>query len=160
MEGQQVTVLGDGEALGTYIVASGSITLNNTASTVHVGLPYLSDLETLNIEVPLPDGTAQGRRIKISQVTFRLLNSRGGYIGPDEDRIYEAFTTQNLSSAIQIAEPTGPSNARLFNVDVRRSLGAGYEGGGRVFFRQVDPLPVTIGAIIPEVTIPNPTVKV
>ena len=35
--------------------------------------------------------------------------------------------------------------------DVKENLGAGYEDGGRMFFRQSDPLPVTILALIPSV---------
>lgn len=161
LEGQTVSILGDGEVLEQQIVSGGEISINNSSAYVHVGLPYESDFETLNIEVGLRDGTTQGRKIKISNVTFRLLNTRGGFIGPDEDRIYEAFTTDNLSgaTAVEIAPAVGVGNNRLFNVDVRRPLGAGYEGGGRVFYRQSDPLPVTILAVIPEATIPSPTVK-
>lgn len=159
LEGQSVAILGDGEVLERQIVAGGEISINNASAYVHVGLPYESDFELLNIEQGLRDGTLQGRKVKISNVTFRLKNTRGGYIGPDEDRIYEAFTTANLAASVPIAPPIGVENNRLFNVDVRVPLGAGYEGGGRVFYRQSDPLPVTILAVIPEVTIPNPTVR-
>ena len=40
----------------------------------------------------------------------------------------------------------------MFTGDLHVPLGAGYEDGGRVFYRQKDPSPVTINAIIPEVT--------
>lgn len=159
LEGQTVSILGDGEVLDQQVVSGGEISINSTSAYVHVGLPYESDFETLNIEVGLRDGTTQGRKVKISNVTFRLLNTRGGFIGPNEDTLYDAFTTASLASAIEIDDVVGAENNRLFNVDVRLPLGAGYEGGGRVFYRQSDPLPVTILAVIPEATIPSPTIR-
>jgi hypothetical protein len=85
----------------------------------------------------------QGRKIKISGVTFRLLNTRGGWIGPDDTKLYEALSAERL----------GLSGIDLYSGDYKPVLGAGYEDGGRVFYRQVDPLPVTITAIIPNVNI-------
>ena len=151
-----VCVLADGEHLGTQIVSGGSINLASAYGIVHAGLAYQSDLETLNIEVPLPDGSIQGRKVKVSNVTFRMVNTRGGYIGPNESILYEAFTTANLSSAFELDIPLGVTQ-KIYNVDLRVPLGASYENGGRIFYRQADPLPVTITAIIPETTIPNPT---
>ncbi len=144
LEGQTVAILADGNVFPQDVVDGGYVTLTSAASRVHIGLPYTSDLETLNVEVGLKDGTAQGRKSKISQVTFRLINSRGGYIGPDVDNLKEAFNPTRLR--------LGDTPA-LYTGDVKESLGAGYGDGGRVFYRQTDPLPVTISAIIPTVTI-------
>jgi len=143
LNGRTVAILGNGEVYPQQTVSSGQITLSRACSRVHVGLPYKSDLETLNIEVPLRGGTIQGKPVKIGMVTFRVINSRGGYIGPNEDTIYEAF----LPVRTALGHPP-----ELFSRDVRETLGAGYEDGGRIFFRQSDPLPVTISAIIPEVS--------
>ena len=156
-----VEVLADGVVLATQLVsASGSINLSSAYDLIGVGLPYSSDLCTLNIEVPLPDGSIQGRKVKISNVTFRLINTgEGAWVGPDEDTLYNAFSTQNLSSAVENDPAVGSGNARLFNCDLRIALGAGYEQGGQVFLRQKKPKPITIGALIPEVSIPNPTIK-
>lgn len=113
---------------------------------LYIGLPYNSDLETLNIDLPLRTGTLQGSKVKIGNVTFRLINTRGGYIGPNEDELTERFTFDFLND-----ESGGDMcETDYFNGDIRVPLGAGYEDGGRVFYRQSDPLPVTIGAIVPE----------
>ena len=141
LEGQTVAILGNGEVYPQQVVASGEITISRACSKISVGLPYTSDFETLNVEMPIKTGTLQGRPVKIANVTFRLLSSRGGWIGPNEDTLYEAFTPERLSLG------TAPL---LFSGDVREGLGAGYESGGRIFYRQVDPLPVTISAVIPE----------
>jgi len=148
LEGKTVAILGDGNVFPQQVVTDGEITLSIACSIVQVGLPYTADMETLNVEVPLRSGTMQGSKVKISNVTFRLINSRGGYLGPNENKLYEAFNPTRLSLG---------SAPELFTGDTRQPLGAGYEDGGRVYFRQVDPLPVTISAIIPEVTPGGPS---
>lgn len=143
LEGQEVAILADGSVQPRQIVTSGQITLMAPASVVHVGLPYESDVETLNIELNLQDGTLQDRKVKVTEATFRFLNSRGGWIGPDENSLDEVaqLDPDNLDAPIA-----------LFTGDYPMTLDSGYGDGGRVFFRQKDPLPVTILAIIPNVT--------
>jgi hypothetical protein len=144
---QEVAILADGVVQEHLTVSAGSITLTQPYGLIHVGLQYLSDLETLNIEVP--SKTIQGHKVKIGNVTFRLIDSRGGHVGPDENTLYEAFTQENFDLDADSIE--------LFTGDVRVPLGAGYENGGRLFYRQYDPLPVTIGAIFPEVALGGPS---
>jgi hypothetical protein len=143
LEGKEVALLADGIVLDRETVSGGSVNLASAALVTHVGLSYESDLETLNIELGSVKDTMQGRKIKISGVTFRLLNTRGGWIGPDSTKLYEALSAERL----------GLSGIDLYSGDYKPVLGAGYEDGGRVFYRQVDPLPVTITAIIPNVNI-------
>jgi len=144
LEGCTVSVLADGNVLARKIVVSGAISLGADYSVVQVGLPYIADMETLNVEVNLPDGTAQGRKVKISSVIIRFLNSRGGWLGPNENDLFEiAATTRS----------TYDDPLELFSGDHAESLSGGYADGGRMFYRQLDPLPVTIAALIPTVTI-------
>ena len=159
LNGLAVGILADGEYVGTQIVSGGTIILSSAASVVHVGLPYQSDFQTLNLDLSLRDGSSQPRPMKVSNVTFRLLNTRGGYIGPDENNLYEAFTTANLSSAYYLFAPIGNGVAKLYNVDYRALLGGEYSRGGRIFYRQTEPLPVTISAIVPEVTVSSQGVR-
>jgi hypothetical protein len=140
LEGQTVAILANGEVLDQQEVSGGKITLDKKYSKVKVGLPYYADLETLNIEIQSDEGTLQGRKVKIGNVIFRVVNTRGGWVGPNEDILKEAFI--NASD----------DETELVTDDIRVNLGAGYEDGGRIFYRQKDPLPVTITAVIPEVT--------
>jgi hypothetical protein len=142
LDERTVSILGDGNVYPQQVVSGGVITLSRRCSIVHVGLPYTADLETLNIEKELSSGTLQGEKIKVGLVSFRFLDSRGGYIGPDFDNLYEAFTP----SRSRLSE--APS---LFSGIKRQPLGGQYDEGGRVCFRQSDPLPVTITAILPSV---------
>jgi len=150
LEGQTVSILANGVVLDQQTINSGSLSLGSSYSVVHVGLPFYSDIETLNVDVRLKDDSSiQGQRAKISNVIYRLRESRGGYVGPDSDNLYNAFSidAMNQSSGQNI------DDTDLFTGDIRQPLGGEYSDGGRVFYRQVDPLPITIGAIMPEVDI-------
>jgi hypothetical protein len=143
-----VSVLADGVVVsGKTVSAGGVLTLDATASVVQVGLAYKADLETLNVEVGLQDGTIQGRKVFIPNVALRLLNTKGGTIGPNEDTLY----------SINLASRAGYNETVLFSGDHSMPLGPGYAEGGRFFYRQIDPLPVTITGLIPQAVIGGPT---
>lgn len=82
--GQTVTILADGKVHPTRTVsASGSITLDYAASTVHVGLPYAGRLQLMRPELAQPNGSAQGKVKQVKKVTARLLNTNNLKFGPD-----------------------------------------------------------------------------
>lgn len=156
LDGKTVNALVDGFVVKDLVVASGSVTLPIPVTLAHVGLPYVSDLETLRIDSPTNNGTAQSRRIAIPEVTIRFVDSRGGWVkamakdidapaatgvvGFDEN--LEHDSNQNMSVAMP-----------LKTTDYKMTLNGGYDFGAGVFFRQVDPLPFTIIAIIPKVIV-------
>lgn len=145
LNGQTVSILANGIVLDNKVVSDGKIELGSSYSVVHIGLPMQADLETLRIEVPWREGTMQTKTVKISGVIIKLIQSRGGYIGPTEDELWEAITYDDIvkSSGQNIEE------VDLFTGDVRQPLGGQYTNrNGSIFFRQSDPLPVTVGDIV------------
>jgi len=140
LEGETVAILADGIVQDQQEVSGGTVTLDAPAYLVNAGLPYYSDLETLNIEAPLGDGTMQGKRVLVSRVIMRLLNSRGGWFGPDFTTMHEVLGDYNTDTD------------DLYTDDIKVTLGAGYSDGGRFCFRQVDPLPITILGVVPIIT--------
>ncbi len=153
LEGETVGVLANGIYLGTQTVSSGAVSLPGEYSKAQVGLLYQSDFQTLNIKLDPMENKTQGNKIKVGNVTFRLIDSQGGFIGPNEDTLYEAFTQEafELSFGINLAATD------MFTGDVRVPLGSGYSNGGNIFYRQNDPLPITISAVIPEVNVGGAT---
>lgn len=143
LEGQSVAILADGVVIPNRTVTNGAITLPFAASKVHVGLPYLSDLETLALEIPQADGTMQGRKFRVPQVTLHLLESVGGSVGSDADHLEEIVqrATDNLDGPVP-----------LFTGHVKKTIPSRY-GEGKVFIRQSDPLPITVLAVIPTVQV-------
>jgi hypothetical protein len=77
LEGKTVTVISDGETLGTaYTVSGGSITIaSQTNKELIVGLPYSSTAKSLPPEGGSAFGVSQGKIKKIAKYNVRLLNS-------------------------------------------------------------------------------------
>ncbi|HBF39774.1 MAG TPA: hypothetical protein DDW50_20980 [Firmicutes bacterium] len=144
LEGKTVNVLADGYVEKGLMVTNGKITLSREASKVCIGLPYVSDFETLNVDFATNNGTIQSRNVKISNVTLIFENSRGGYIGANFDKMKEVNQYSGQPSGTPIPLYSGEYDESLAD--------GGYTKGGRICFRQSDPLPVTILAIIPDVT--------
>jgi hypothetical protein len=83
LRGQTVTILADGKVHATKTVsASGTVTLDYTASTVHVGLGYVGRVQFPRPEAQQPDGTAQGKDKQVKKVAVRLLNTNNLKFGP------------------------------------------------------------------------------
>ena len=68
-------------------VSRGRITLTRAAGRIVAGLPYVCDLETLNIEAGPP--TLQGRLKVINEVTLRVKDTRGLSVGPTSSRLVD-----------------------------------------------------------------------
>jgi len=96
--GREVAVLADGVDVGKMtveevtdaqgVVLDGKITLEIAASTVQVGLPFKTILETLDIEQPTGEGqTAQGKTQRIHKAAVRILNSLGIRIGTGPEKL-------------------------------------------------------------------------
>jgi hypothetical protein len=146
LNGKTVTILADGSVQPSQAVSGGSITLSPAAAIVHVGLPYTAAFQTLKPEIPLRDGTTQGRKVRVVEVILRFLNSRGGYVGPDDDE-------DNLRDIVQRTnEPMG-SPVELKTQDYPISIPPSWEDGGQMYYEQRDPLPVTILAVIKQLGI-------
>lgn len=161
LEGETVSVLGDGYVDGSphnpdypaIVVMGGQITLPAPRVKVHVGLPYLCDLETLDID------TASGRSLKegallINEIGMYVESSRGGFFGPrppDDDtvdplqRLYELKARAGESYNDPVALRTQEQSIKIQN---------NWTKHGRVFIRQVDPLPLAVMAVWPSGYLP------
>ena len=140
LEGEIVSVLADGSSHPDKTVSGGSITLDRSASKVHVGFGYRSTVETLRIEAGADDGIAQGKIKRIHGVTVRFFNTVGAEMGPDTSNL-DRLPFRDSSMAMDEAVP-------LFNGDKEISFPAGYENDARVVVRQSQPLPMTVLAIM------------
>ncbi|KKL59798.1 hypothetical protein LCGC14_2211720 [marine sediment metagenome] len=144
LEGKAVDCLADGSVITSLTVSGGSITLPRKFSRVHVGLKYISDVETLNIEIP--DGTIQGFLKKIPSVAIHFLRSRGIFVGPNKDNLFE----MKQREFEEIGDPTA-----LITGYKEMYLSPDWNSNGRVFLREKDPLPLTILSIVPTFEVGN-----
>lgn len=154
LAGKVVSLVGDDVFLGTMTVsASGTLPMSTRYSSLDVGLTYNADLETLAINVPTREGNVNQSQIKIGNVIISLVGTRGGYIGPNENSLYEAFTYDELSRANQVNGNGALGTTEEFSGNIRVPLGSGFADGGSFFLRQSNPLPITVTTINPEITV-------
>jgi hypothetical protein len=66
LEGETVAILANGSVETQQRVISGSVTISNPATTIHVGLPIQADIETLDLELGQP--TTQGKTKSVATV--------------------------------------------------------------------------------------------
>jgi hypothetical protein len=140
LEGETVTILADGAAHADKTVSNGTITLDRSASKVHVGYGYTSLLETLRMEAGAEDGIAQGKIKRIHGVTARFFQTVGAELGPDTSNL-DRLPFRDSSMAMDQAVP-------LFTGDKEISFPSGYDNDAKIVIRQTQPLPMTILAIM------------
>ena len=143
LEGKTVSILADGSVHPQRVVTGGAITLQEYAGIAHVGLPYFSDMETLDLELKNSNETVLDKKIAVTSLTVVVEESRGILAGKDKNHLYEA-KTDRFEYEPPIELMTGQTDIAISN---------DWQGKGRVFIRQADPLPLSVLAVIPEVTI-------
>lgn len=141
LDGYDINILADGSVLKDKNTSAGEYIFNNEIGIAHFGFGYTSEIETLNLEMATSEGTIQGKQVQIPEVIFRFENSRGGWVGPDED---------HLDELIQRTDEPLNSPTRLYTQEYTVALDAAYTSGARIIYKQVDPLPVKILALIPK----------
>lgn len=140
LEGETVSILADGSAHADKTVTDGKITLDRSASTVHIGYSYTSLVETLRLEAGADDGVSQGKIKRIHGVTARFLDTVGAEVGPDTDNL-DRVPFRDSSMAMDEAVP-------MFTGDKEIFFPSGYDNDARVVIRQTQPLPMTVLAIM------------
>lgn len=139
LEGKTLAILGDGSVQPPRTVSDGSVTLQNPVSEIHYGLGYYSDLETLDMALQI-EGYGQAKYKKPSHLTIKVDRSRGFWAGNSETTI----TEYKQRTDEQMGHPT-----RLATGIQEIVLDPAWNSHGRIFIRQVDPLPISILAVVP-----------
>lgn len=162
LEGKALSVLGDGFVYSSpnnskmpnvLTVSGGSITLPTPAAVIQAGLPYLSDVETLDME-SVQGETMIDKQKQVSKVTFKTEKTRSLWVGSAAVASTETDQLKDLYEA-QIRKSESydlPINLLTDSFDV--IIKSDWSKGGRVFVRQVDPLPMAILSLAPYGSIP------
>lgn len=156
LEGESVSVFADrfvvanpnNDAYDTVTVSGGKITLASPYTVIHVGLPFTSDIETLDIDMPSGE-TMVDKKMNVQEVSLYVESSRGGWIGgraPNEtvdflDGLTEIKARSNEDYDDPVALKTG-----VLEVQINSE----WNSNGRVFIRQTDPVPLSVLAVAPS----------
>lgn len=161
LEGKAVSVYGDSfvvaspnnESYDVRTVADGKILLDKPYGVIHIGLPITADIETLDIDMPQGETLSDKKKL-INKVVLYLEKSRGGWMGgqpPDDDSV---DPLQNLVE-IKVRETENYDEpVRLLTETIDVNILSQWNSNGRIFIRQVDPLPISILAVAPAGLIP------
>lgn len=144
LEGEEVQVLADGATHPNCTVSSGAITLDVSASVIHVGLAHDPVLLTLRSEGGSQIGTSQGKKKRINNVTIRMYRTLGIKIGSSDkqDDVYFRDSTMAMDEAVP-----------LFTGDKMIHLPNGWEEGGQLYLTSDYPLPITVIAMFPRIDV-------
>jgi len=159
LEGLDVSVLGDGTVVAspynddyvTRTITNGTLTLDKCYGVIHIGLPFIADLQTLDID------TAQGETVSdkkklLNKLTIHLEESAGIYAGQDEPSgldPLESLYELKLRNDEPYDDPTD-----LVTGTAEIIIDANWNSNGSIFIRQVDPLPMSVLAVAPAGYVP------
>lgn len=139
LEGEEVSMLGDGARQSNKIVSGGEIILDSPVDKIHVGLPYSGIVETLPIEGGNPIGTSQTLIKRIKSTSLRLDRSIGFKIGNVHGDLDEYY----------FGPPIMDEATLLFTGDTEHiPFSGGYDKQSRLRIESNDPLPFNLLALI------------
>lgn len=140
LEGESVTILGDGATQPNQTVSSGSITLAQSAATVHIGLQFNADVKLLRVDAGAADGTSLGKTRRVHRIGLLLDRTLGLKYGFSFDDLDE-YTFRKTSDPLN-RPPTLTSGIISFAPD------SDYDFENQVCLRSDQPLPMTLLAVM------------
>lgn len=145
LEGKTVSVLGNGAVFPQKTVSGGAITLEESVTKAHIGLPITADLQTLPLYTEQVGAFGQGRQKNINRVYLRVYRSSGVQAGPDEDNLREYKQRRS--------EPYGSPPDLIESEEIEIPVSPSWGTNGQILIRQADPLPLTVASMTLDVAI-------
>lgn len=173
LEGAEVAVVADGVVISSPLnpnhsldggetlapvltVVGGSVTIPTPALLVHVGLPYMADLETLDIDTASGASPKSGPHLNVTKVGVSLERSRGLWVGEAEP-VATPLEGMELLPVADVDEGEVLAADEIRTTTTHVTIEGRYDSNGRIFLRQPDPSPVTILAVFPQGFLPSPS---
>ena len=136
LDGREVQVYADTVEQESKTVVDGSITIDD-AFIVVAGLPYTSYITTMPMEAGSQNGTAVGKRKRISEMAIRVWNTIGVKVGRDLNNLYDTIYKQKE-----------PFTGVIPNIKYNQ----GWVWDANITVEQSHPYPMNILSIAPIVT--------
>jgi hypothetical protein len=147
LEGETVSMIGDGAYLGTAVVAGGEVTLPVACTSAHVGLPFKARVQTMPIEAAANYGSAQMKKKNITHVDVRYVNTLDLNVGPNETDLESAVLEDSDGTRVDVTAPnpvpqSGDERVKIQGMNQKR---------GYVNIVSDLPLPCEVTAIVPDI---------
>lgn len=154
LEGEEVSALGNGFVAADAftddtpkVVADGAVTLDDYYSVIHLGLPYIQDLELNDIE--FPEGESMyGLQKLVKGSAVYVAQTAGFMVGiefPDDDEaVDEGLTPAPDAEQVDPGTEPAPLRTEIVEVEIEDKR---YTSHGRSVIRCAKPLPLRILAV-------------
>jgi hypothetical protein len=160
LEGERVSVLADGYVVASpnhiidreyvyadLVVTGGAITLDRPYALIHVGLPFVGDIETLDLDTA-GNRTIKDQKTNVVRALMTVEETRGVFVGPSWGPSDDAPLASMQEAKLRDEEAEyGPVDLLTGDLDV--PIESTWDSNGRFLVRQVDPLPLTLLSIAP-----------
>lgn len=141
LEGEKVSIIGEGAAQNDKVVSSGGVSLDNAVEEANIGLGYTSDLQTMRLDEGFQE-TTQTKVKRIYDLSVRFHETVGASVGPNADTL-TAIDFRDSSASMDLPVP-------LFTGDKHIEFDSDYGTEGLVYIKQPQALPMTILGIYPR----------
>lgn len=146
IEGEMVSILGDGNVFPQQQVVDGKVTLPDAVSKARIGLGFTCRAQTLPPTVP--DLPIESRRKRMVSIAARLYRTRGLMVGRTLNELYPIRERKNeLYGA-----PT-----ELVNGIKYQMLSTDWDEETQAYFVQENPLPASILGLVPDLEVGDDT---
>lgn len=148
IEGEAVSILADGNVVEGVTVSGGEAVIDTPAAVVHIGLPFKSQLETLDMAGPIAgvDAEIKSKTLNVNRIFITVQKTRGVFAGingfSNLRELKQRLPAHGYASAV-------PAETTVLEVQVNNS----WTNTGRIGIQQTDPLPLAVNSITPEVTL-------
>lgn len=150
LNGMIVQLLVDGGVQTPRVVVNGTVQLDNPGTIVLAGLGYQCQLQTLAIDTGEP--SIQGKMKRIAKVYLIVQDARGLKIGIPAQLPVVPAKLREIKNFNPHFTPPGTSPALASGIQ-GVTLDPQYQVEGAVLMQQDYPLPATILAVVPRVTV-------
>jgi hypothetical protein len=142
-----VQLIGDGQDLGTMLFKGDPVVTAQPVSLLTMGLPYPSEIDTLDLDLPARDGTSQMKTGRLDHLYLRLFETTGCEYGPspDSDNLLPSIDRIEARSLLDDLTNWGPG---LVSDDFRVAHPGGSAMHRRIRVRALGPWPLTVQAIV------------
>lgn len=145
LEGREVVILADGAQQPRKTVVGGKVTLGATFAKVTAGLPYVSEVQPMPVEIPMQDGAASGRMQKAGPLSVHFFRSLALKYADSTDTAHEQRYDFNFRDGADLIENAPP----LFTGWRPMSPPAKFRDSVSVVLSTDEPLPLNILALAP-----------
>ena len=140
LNGEEVAIFANGKAYPKKKVLGGSVSIEDTAPVIIVGIPIDTKIKTLRLSSMAGESTMQTKIKRINKITPRMFESLEGEIGEDEDSLVPIPYQENTD---------------LFTGDKEVFYDGTYNPDAQILISHNEPTPFTLLALTMDVDMEN-----